>query len=169
MFPGPRKYPLVGGVLMISLIKHLGFIKRKRIMLLSVAILVLILGIYLVLSSSIQPKNQVDTHALEKRIRSLGELSTIEYHYQNLLKYEDTKELKGIKLPFTTKSLFLLYEGYVKAGVDLKDITIEVHPENRIKLNLKKAEFTNNVINEDRVKIYDERSGLFNPLKLEDV
>lgn len=154
---------------MISFIKHIGLIRRKGFLLLIMTLLVLLLSIFFVLSSSIQPKNQVDTQALEKRIRSLGELNTIEYRYQNLLKYEDTKELKGFKLPFTTKSLILLYEGYVKAGVDLKDIVIEVHPENHITIYLRNAHFTNNVIYEDSVKVYDEKSGLFNPLKLEEV
>ena len=59
--------------------------------------------------------------------------------------------------------------GYVKAGVDLKDIVIEVHPENHITIYLRNAHFTNNVIYEDSVKVYDEKSGLFNPLKLEEV
>ena len=63
---------------MISFVKHIGLIRRKGFLLLIMTLLVLLLSIFFVLSSSIQPKNQVDTQALEKRIRSLGELNTIE-------------------------------------------------------------------------------------------
>lgn len=151
---------------MRSILKGL---KKRNKILIVILVGLFLFGIYILYINLIDQKSKLDTQALEKRIISLGELSTIEYYYQNILKYVDTKELKGIKLPFTTKSLFILYEGYVKAGVDLRDITIEIHSEDHIALHLKSADFTNNVINEESVKVYDERSGLFNPLKVEEV
>lgn len=140
----------------------------KRILVVSLLVIVLLAG-YVYLGNNIKNKSRFDIDNLQKRITSLGELNTIEYYYQNLLRFEDSKELKGIKLPFTTKAFLIMYEGYIKAGVDLRDAKIEVEDEKKAIISLRGADFTNNVIKEDSVKIYDERSGLFNPLKIKEV
>ncbi len=142
------------------------FTKKKTLFIILLFISLVIIYIYY---TGLQgEKGSLDGDNLQKRITSLGELNTIEYYYQNLLSFEDSKELRGIKLPFTTKSLLIMYEGYIKAGVDLREAEIEVE-EDIVILHLRKSVITNNVIKEDRVKIYDEKSGLFNPLKIKEV
>ncbi len=111
----------------------------------------------------------VNSETIEEKIISLGELATIEYNYKDVLLYEDTKELSGLYIPFTKKSFIIVYGGYVKAGVDLENMNILLDNENNITLLLQNAKFLDNVINEEEVVVYDERSGLFNKLKIEDV
>lgn len=145
------------------------FIKRKP-SIIFIFLLVLFLIFFLILYPfKTKTKENTDMETLEKRILSLGEFTTVEYHYKDILHYQNTKELKGIELPFSNKSLLILYEGYIKAGVDLHDVSIHVGKEKNITLKLKKAHFTDNVINEEKIQVYDEKSGLFNPLRLEEV
>lgn len=146
----------------------MALIKRKKCIVFG--LIIIFLFIYLFLAYGlIKEDNEIDPQTLEKRILSLGELTTVEYYYKDILHYQDAKELKGIELPFSDKSLLILYEGYIKAGVDLTDISIEVKGEKNITLKLKNAHFTDNVIKEESIKVYDEKSGLLNPLKLEEV
>ena len=142
------------------------FTKKKILFIILLAIALVI--IYFFYTDLLGEKTNLDIDNIQRKITSLGELNTIEYYYQNLLSFEDSKELRGIKLPFTTKSLLIMYEGYIKAGVDLREAEIEVE-EDIVILHLRKSVITNNVIKEDRVKIYDEKSGLFNPLKIKEV
>ena len=164
MFNSKNKYYLKGGVPM-AIFKRI-FTKKKILFIILLAIALVI--IYFFYTDLLGEKTNLDIDNIQRKITSLGELNTIEYYYQNLLSFEDSKELRGIKLPFTTKSLLIMYEGYIKAGVDLREAEIEVE-EDIVILHLRKSVITNNVIKEDRVKIYDEKSGLFNPLKIKEV
>lgn len=144
-------------------------LKKKKKHILFICIIAFVFLYALTVYPSSFTEEELDIQDLEKRILSLGELTTIEYHYQNLLSYEDTKELKGIELPFASKSLLVLYQGYIKAGVDLTDVSITVDDERNIVLKLKAATFTDNVISEENITIYHEKSSLLNPLKVEEV
>lgn len=153
---------------MIRGVKIMFLIKRKKYILAIFMVILLFIYLFFIYDFNIG-ESRLNTQALEQRIISLGELATLEYHYQNLFHYKDTKELKGIELPFTEKTLLILYEGYIKAGVDLTEVSIQIEEGKNITLELKTAYFTDNVINEESVQVYDEKSGLFNPLKLEEV
>mgnify|MGYP003036376963 CR=1 FL=1 len=148
--------------------KMMFLIKRKKHIVFGLIVIFFLVSLFLAYSL-IKEDNEIDPQTLEKRILSLGELTTVEYYYKDILHYQDARELKGIELPFSAKSLLILYEGYIKAGVDLTNISIEVKEEKNITLKLKNAHFTDNVIKEESIKVYDEKSGLFNPLKLEEV
>lgn len=140
--------------------------RKERIILLS---LLFLIGLFVFFSFKSPPQEIVDSQILEKKILSLGELTTLKYQYKNIISYEDSKQLKGLELPFTTKSFLIVYEGYIKAGVDLKNIDIRISQEDQIVLTLPSAQFTDNVINEEDVVVYDEKSGLFNKIKIQEV
>lgn len=132
--------------------------------------LFILLSLFIVILFPFKTQNNVnlDPKTIEKKIIPLGDLITVQYNYRNILSYEHTKEYKGIELPFTTKGFLIEYTGYIKAGVDLKNIEVKIK-EKDISITLKEAAFTDNVINEEDVLVYDERSGLFNKLNLEEV
>ena len=73
-----------------------------------------------------------------KRLSKISELSTIKYSYSNIIALSNSKKLNNFDIPFTEKSFLIKYSGYIKAGVDLKDLHVVVHNKN-ITITLNKA------------------------------
>jgi hypothetical protein len=147
----------------------LKIINRKWSILIITLIIIILLCSYFYFVHDKIKEDFIDRETLEEKIIMLGELTTLQYNYNNLLNFRDSLEIRGYEIPFTKKSFLLMYEGYIKAGVDLQTIQVELHGENSISLILNNAEFTDNVIKEDSVKVFDEKSGLFNPIMIDDV
>ena len=61
---------------------------------------------------------------LAERITAIGELATVEYHYTNMAKFENSLELYGWTVPLTQSSFVLSYDGVIKAGVDLSSVRV---------------------------------------------
>ena len=104
----------------------------------------------------------ITSDTVVERLNSLGELVTVEYLYTNADKYENQNQVSvhkwSINLPFTTKSFLLAYDGRIKAGVDLKDIRIEVEEKSRrVTVILPKSKITSHEIFEDNIRVFDER------------
>ena len=114
----------------------------------------------------------VDISAINVEIQSIGELATVEYLYTDAGKYEDAAELFGKEIPFsfTTKSFIAKWDGSIKAGIDITKVTAEVNESAKeIIIHIPKAEILSHEIDEESIETLDERDGLFNPLKVEDV
>lgn len=103
-------------------------------------------------------------------IKEIGELATVEYLYTNANKYSDPKQVLGVEFPFTTKSFVAKWDGIIKAGVDVAQITIKSNPiKNEIIICLPEAEILSHEIDADSFETLDEKAGLFNPIHIEDV
>lgn len=48
---------------------------------------------------------------LSQQIQSISELATVEYNYTNMGKFENQATFYGWKVPFTTKSFIISYDG----------------------------------------------------------
>ena len=131
----------------------------------------LIIGLMVVGYFQLKVKNDknIDVSRVEEKISKILELSTAKYDYVNVAIYKDSKKFKNIKLPFTTKQFMIKYSGYIKAGFDMEDLDIELIDENGIKLSLDKPMILDNVVNEEEVYIYDEKSSIFNKLSYNDL
>lgn len=119
-----------------------------------------------------EASREVDINAINVEIQSIGELATVEYLYTDAGKYEDAAELFGKEIPFslTTKSFIAKWDGSIKAGIDITKVTAEVNePAKEIIIRIPKAEILSHEIEEESIETLDERDGLFNPLKVEDV
>lgn len=102
-------------------------------------------------------------------IQSIGELATIKYIYTDMGKFENTQQFKGYDIPLTTKSFILSWNGTIKAGVDTKEITINVNEDNKtILVHIPKATILSHETDENSVEIFDENNNIFNPITLED-
>lgn len=106
---------------------------------------------------------------IEEKVSKLVELSTIKYNYTNVVDYEDTKQVNGLDIPFTNKKFILKYTGYIKAGIDLNTIDIDVKDRETVKIKMDGAEIFENVISEEDVYFYDERESVFNKLSFKDL
>ena len=67
----------------------------------------------------------ITSDLLSQQIQGISELASVEYNYTNMGKYENQATFYGWKVPFTTKSFILSYDGKIKAGIDMS--LVEVH------------------------------------------
>ncbi len=94
----------------------------------------------------------------------------MEYLYTDAGKFEDPKQLFGKDVPFTTKSFIAKWDGVIKAGVDISQVTAEIDNTNKeVIVHIPKAEILSHEIDSDSVETLDQKNGLFNTVKVEDV
>ncbi|MCI8539973.1 MAG: DUF4230 domain-containing protein [Erysipelotrichaceae bacterium] len=133
------------------------------------AILLLIAGVFFAgvfyASRSSEPK--ITSTNVFNQLQEVNELTTLEYHYTKVGKFENSLTLNGWEIPLTKKSFLLTYQGIVKFGVDmsLAEVVVKNH---EITVVLPDIEVISNVIDESSIEVYDETRNLFNPIKIED-
>lgn len=110
----------------------------------------------------------INSTVIAERLSKISELSTIKYNYTNIVAVTNTKKFKDFYIPFTEKSFLIKYSGYIKAGVDFKDLDIVVYQKN-ITITLKKSKILDHVLNNDDFFVYDEKSSMFNKLSIQDM
>ncbi|MEA5082614.1 MAG: DUF4230 domain-containing protein [Lachnospiraceae bacterium] len=158
----------------------MGIFKEYKGRTLSRAIAIVIIGLFFaigIFSYIIGMKNakmayeaskpKITGTVLKQQIVNINELTTVEYHYTTMGQFENSTDFYGMKVPFTTKRFIVSYDGVIKAGVDLGGIEIAVS-ETVITVTLPKAEILSHKVDESSFQIYDEKSGIFNRIKLED-
>ncbi|MBR4027153.1 MAG: DUF4230 domain-containing protein [Lachnospiraceae bacterium] len=97
-------------------------------------------------------------------------LVTIEYLYTDAGKFTDAKQLFGIDIGITEKSFIAKWNGIINAGINIDEIIIEINNENKeIVIYMPKPKIFTHEIDENSVETLDEKDGLFNPVKVEDV
>ncbi len=117
-----------------------------------------------------EASREVDINAINIEIQEIGELATLEYLYTDAGKFEDPKQLFGKDVPFTTKSFIAKWDGVIKAGVDISQVTAEIDNTNKeVIVHIPKAEILSHEIDSDSVETLDQKNGLFNTVKVEDV
>lgn len=141
----------------------------RKILLVITVILIIIIGIIGFRKISINKSTSLLSNNIEENITRLVELSTIKYNYTNVVEYEDKKQVNGLDIPFTNKRFILKYSGYIKAGIDLNTIDVDVKDKETIKIKMDKAEVFENVISEEDVYFYDERDSVFNKLSFKNL
>lgn len=113
---------------------------------------------------------EVSLDVIKTEINNIGELATVEYLYTDAGKFEDPKTVLGINVPFSTKSFIAKWDGCIKAGIQIDKIIIDVDDKNQeIIIYMPKAEILSHEIENDSIETLDEKDGLFNPIKIEDV
>lgn len=110
----------------------------------------------------------ITSDALHQEIEQIGELATVNYYYTNMGKFEDAVKLLDLKVPFTTKSFVLSYDGQIKAGVDLSKVKISVDRK-IIQVTIPMAYITSHEVDMDSVTLFDEKNSVFNGLSAADV
>lgn len=145
------------------------FKKIKRYLTIGLIILVII-GIFIgFLKLKQRRSNAVISKTIEEKVSRIVELSTIKYNYTDVLSYKDSKQVSGLNIPLTEKSFIVQYSGYLKAGIDMKSIEVNLENKDTIQVVMDKAKVLENVIEEEKVKFFDERDGIFNKLNFKDL
>ena len=113
---------------------------------------------------------EVTIDLIKSEIQDIAEMATIEYLYTDAGKYENPKQLFGVNVPFTTKSFIAKWDGEIKAGIKLDKIIVEVKDANKeIIIHMPKSEIISHEIDNESIETLDEKDGLFNPVKVDDV
>ena len=110
---------------------------------------------------------KIDTVVLQNQLSEIRELATVTYAYTNMAQFESSNDFYGVKMPFTTKSFILPYDGTVKAGVDLDGAEVSVSGTT-VTITLPEAEILSHEIDEDSMEVFDEKTSIFNPFTVED-
>lgn len=117
--------------------------------------------------TSVTPVINLDI--INSEIQEIGELATVEYMFTNAAKYTDHKQIKNWNVPLTEKSFTLKWDGVIKAGVKVDQITVEVNEtEKKIAVLIPPAEILSYDIDEDSVEVLDETNNKFNPITVSD-
>lgn len=112
---------------------------------------------------------EITSDLLTERLRSVQELVTVSYYYTNMGRFENQMDFYGWKVPFTTKSFIVSYDGAIKAGVDLSEVTVRIDEENRaVTVTLPAGKILSHEIPEDSIQIFDESNNIFNSITIED-
>lgn len=141
---------------------------RHKILLLFILILALAAAFFFgaVLSrQEAQPK--ITTDLIGQQLASVQELSTVEYFYTNMGRFENQVDFYGWKVPFTTKSFIVSYDGVIKAGVDLEQLQVSIGG-GEVTVTLPESRIISHEIPEDSLEVFDESDNLFNHITIED-
>ena len=110
---------------------------------------------------------EISAVVLQNQLSQISELSSIAYHYTNMAQFENSGQISGIVIPFTTKRFILTYDGVIKAGVNLAKADLQVSGSS-VNVTLPDAEILSHELMEDSVEIFDERTSIFNPFHVDD-
>lgn len=109
----------------------------------------------------------ITSTALTQQLQEANELTSMEYNYTKVGKFENSLTLNGWQIPLTKKSFLLTYSGKLKAGVDMSVAQVSI--ANRvITISLPEVKVLSNIIDESSIEVYDETKNIFNPISIED-
>ena len=114
-------------------------------------------------------KPKITNETIGVQVKELKELATIQYKYKEVASREDWNTFFNIKLPFTKSSFIVTYTGVLKIGIDLSETKVEVDNANKtIKVTLPESKVLSNELDMKSLKVYDEKTSIFNPVKVDD-
>ncbi len=104
---------------------------------------------------------------LSQQIQNISELAVVEYNYTNMGKFENQATFYGWKVPFTTKSFIISYDGKIKVGIDMSLVEIKIKGKN-ISVSVPEAKILSHEIDEKSIEIFDETKNIFNQISITD-
>lgn len=104
---------------------------------------------------------------VENQLQQISQLATIRYSYTNMGQFENSNEFYGIKLPFTTKSFIVAYDGTITAGVDLTKAKVTV-TDQKVTIALPAPQILSHEVDPNSLEVFDETTSIFNPITIED-
>lgn len=112
-------------------------------------------------------KTKIDDKIITSKIEGVKELTTLKYSYTNMAQFENSNKFNGFDIPFTQKKFIVAYDGLINFGVDLDDMDISIRGKN-IDISLPDSKVLSHEIYEDSLKVFDQKTSIFNPIKVED-
>jgi len=107
---------------------------------------------------------------LDQEISSLSELVTKKYWYRNATQKDEAKEwLWGTAMPFSDIQSVALYDGYIKAGIDLQDVKFNIDQSSKtITITMPKSKILDHNIPQETINVLQVKNNLFNSVSFND-
>ena len=116
-----------------------------------------------------QESLKVNDMKLEEKLSQIGELATSAFEYSGEKTIENTRQMMGVNIPGTTNRVKLEYNGVIKVGYDISEITYSVdHKDKLIMIDLPMPKVLDNYIKLDGLKCTDNNN-ILNPIGSEDI
>ena len=142
----------------------------KKFTLIKIIILI-VLAVVIFIAGMMQMKKNmtpdITSELINNRLEDAKELTTIKYHYTNMGQFQNQSDFYGWKVPFTTKSFIVSYDGVINAGVDLDGAMVKVTGK-KIQIMIPHAKILSHEIYEDSLQVFLEKDSIFNPIKISD-
>ena len=123
-----------------------------------------------IVEKTVEKEVVISGKTIESGLNNIGKLSTAEYYYTHVESFDSSKEINGIKIPFTNSKFVYSYDGTICAGIDFTKIEVEKDDENKkITVVLPEVEIISSEIDQDSFKLYDEKNNIFNQYSVSDV
>ena len=121
--------------------------------------------------SFVKEEETVVLETVQDGLKAMGELTTEEYAFTEVITYSNLKQFLGIDLPWTETNYIASYDGVIRAGIDFA--AVKVVSEQRddgvhLTVTLPKAAIQSTEIDPDSFVLYSEKTGLGNPLSASD-
>ncbi|MBQ3458393.1 MAG: DUF4230 domain-containing protein [Synergistaceae bacterium] len=104
-------------------------------------------------------------------IQNVSELATIRERFQSIVTFSDGVKIPGlnVNIPGTTRKFMLKYYGTIVCGCDLTKAQVsERFDVNRVRITLPHSEILDIYADVHSFEVYDQSSGIFTSVKLED-
>ncbi len=129
----------------------------------------LILAVMLFVNNSRNEKERgYNSSSVMSRITYMQELALVKHNYTGVISYKDYMKFLNINVPLTDKYFLLKYNGYIKAGVDLNRIKVDVKNDTTVHVSIPGPKIMDTVIDEKSVEVFNESENAFNPIKISD-
>lgn len=136
----------------------------KIIILIVLAVVIFIVGM-MQMKKNMEPT--ITSELINNRLEDAKELTTLKYHYTNMGQFQNQSDFYGWKVPFTTKSFIVSYDGVINAGVDLDGAMVKVTGK-KVQIMIPHAKILSHEIYEDSLQVFLEKDSIFNPIKISD-
>lgn len=142
----------------------------KKLTLIKIIILI-VLAVVIFIAGMMQMKKNmtpdITSELINNRLEDAKELTTLKYHYTNMGQFQNQSDFYGWKVPFTTKSFIVSYDGVINVGVDLDQAMVKVTGK-KIQIMIPHAKILSHEIYEDSLQVFLEKDSIFNPIKISD-
>ena len=131
-------------------------------------------GIGIVVDRTVLSKSgsEYSSVTIEEQISEISELAVLEIEYTDQEDWKgEAKKVFGKEVPFTSKSMQLIFSGKVKAGPDLENMKVDAS-EGSISVAIPHSDILSHEIDEESIRIQYINNGVFNrvtPQNMNDV
>lgn len=117
----------------------------------------------------VEVEKEITASIIQDGLNDLGTLITQEYYFTEVVSFSSVKQLFGLDLNFTESSYIGTYDGTVTAGMDFRNVRIEKDDDAQtVTVYLPACSIQNIDIDPNSFVLYDESSGLGNPVSVTD-
>ena len=145
----------------------LALLKQGKLIVLGVVLAILCFAVGFFSGGKQEKPPVLSSITVQNQLQQISQLATVRYSYTNMGQFENSNEFYGIKLPFTTKSFIVAYDGTIIAGVDLTQAKVSV-TDQKVTISLPAPQILSHEVDPNSLEVFDETTSIFNPITIED-